>query len=231
MLLVTIRTIILFIMVFIGLRIMGKRQIGQLQPYELVIVILLAELAALPMANSGIPLVYGILPILILVLIQVLLSYVSLKSLWARGFICGTPSIVIKNGEIMEEELRHIRYNINDLLEQLRAKNIFNIADVEFAILETSGELNVIPKSQKRALTPEDVGIPTNYEGLSTPLIIDGQVIRKNLKRNNLSTEWLQKEIAKYNYHDMTKLLLVSLDTEGNLYIQPKQHVRKNKGD
>lgn len=229
MLLVAIRTVILFAMVFIGLRIMGKRQIGQLQPFELVIVILLAELAALPMANSGVPLVNGILPILILVLAQVLLSYVSLKSLWARGVICGTPSIVIKNGRIMEKELRKIRYNINDLLEQLRAKDIFNIADVEFAILETSGELNVISKSQKRPLTPEDIGVPTNYEGLSTALIIDGQVIKKNLTRNNLSIEWLQNEIAKYNYHDFTELLLVSLDTSGNLYIQTKQTPVKNK--
>lgn len=226
MLLVTIRTVILFVMVLISLRVMGKRQIGQLQPFELVIVILLAELAALPMANSGVPLVNGILPILILVLAQVLLSYISLKSLWARGVICGTPSIVIKNGTIVEEELRNSRYNINDLLEQLRAKDIFNIADVEFAILETSGELNVIPKSQKRPLTPGDIGIDTDYEGLSTALVIDGQVIKRNLTRNNLSIEWLQNEIAKYNYHDFKELLLVSLDTNGNLYIQTKQATR-----
>ncbi len=145
MILGIIRTLILFVMVVIGLRLMGKRQIGQLQPYELVIVIMLSALAAIPMENTGVPLFSGLFPIFTLIVAQVALSYISLKSERARGIICGTPSVLIENGKILEKELSRLRYNINDLLEQLRSKNTPNITDVEFAILESSGQLSVIP--------------------------------------------------------------------------------------
>ena len=164
MLLGIFRTIILFIVVVIGLRLMGKKQIGQLQPYELVIVIMLSALAAIPMQDTGISLFTGLFPIITLLLVEVALSYLSLKSERARGIICGTPSVLIENGKIVEQELKRLRYNINDLLEQLRAKNMSNIADIEFAILETSGQLSVIPKSQKRPVVPADLNIETSYE-------------------------------------------------------------------
>ncbi|MEG6615585.1 DUF421 domain-containing protein [Peptococcaceae bacterium 1198_IL3148] len=222
MLLVAIRTIILFVLVTIGIRLMGKREIGQLQPYELVIMILLAELAALPMSNSGVPLVNGILPILILVLVQVSLSLLSLKSIRAREIICGTPVILIDKGKIVEQELKRIRYNINDLLEQLRAKNMFNIADVEFAILETSGELSVIPKSQKRPLAPADINIATNYEGLPTTLIIDGNLLSDNLAKNNLKEDWLKSQLNQLGINGYREVLFASVDSEGKLFYQKK---------
>jgi uncharacterized membrane protein YcaP (DUF421 family) len=209
-------------MVTVGIRMMGKRQIGQLQPYELVIMILLAELAALPMANSGVPLINGVLPILILVLAQVSLSYLSLRSLRAREIICGTPTILIEKGKIIEPELKRIRYNINDLLEQLRAKNMPNIADVEFAILETSGDLSIIPKSQKRPLCPEDMNIATNYEGLPTTLIIDGCLLRDNLPINNLKEEWLKTKLNKLGINGYDEVLFASIDTQGKLFYQKK---------
>jgi len=115
MLIGIIRTLVLFILVVVGLRLMGKRQVGQLQPYELVIVIMLSALAAIPMENTGIPLFSGILPILTLLVAQVSLSYISLKSERARGIICGKPSVLIENGKIVEKELAQLRYNINDL--------------------------------------------------------------------------------------------------------------------
>jgi uncharacterized membrane protein YcaP (DUF421 family) len=154
MTLTIIRTLILFTVVVVALRFMGKRQIGQLQPYELVIIIMLSELAAIPMENIGIPLFSGLLPILTLLVAEVTLSYIALRSVRARGFICGTPVVLIEGGKIIEKELQRSRYNINDLLEELRSKNFPNISDVEFAILETSGHLSVIPKSQKRPLIP-----------------------------------------------------------------------------
>ncbi|MFZ5650040.1 MAG: YetF domain-containing protein [Bacillota bacterium] len=217
-----VRTLILFAVVVIGLRLMGKRQIGQLQPYELVIIIMLSALAAIPMENSGVPLINGLVPIVTLIVVHVALSYVTLKSERARGVICGTPSVLIENGKIVEREMTRLRYNINELLEQLRAKNIPNIADVEFAILETSGHLSVIPKSQKRPVVPEDLHLPTKYEGLPVTLIIDGYVFQKNLARMNLSEEWLRTELLKLGVSDPGNVLFASLDTEGKLFYQIK---------
>lgn len=227
MLLGIIRTIILFIVVVIVLRVMGKRQIGQLQPFELVIIILLSDLAAIPMQNIGVPLVSGILPILTLLFAQVFLSYISLKSERVRGIVCGTPSILIENGKLVEKEMARLRYNINDLLEQLRSKNTPNISDVEFAILETSGELSVIPKSQKRPLAPSDINLSTKYEGIPIPLVIDGYIFQNNLEKINLSEEWLKKELQKFNIKEMKEVLFASLDTEGKLFYQVKTKERQ----
>lgn len=230
MLIVVLRTLILYTVTFVLLRIMGKRQVGQLQPYELVIIILVADLAAIPMENTGIPLLRGLVPILVLFVAQVTLAYISLKSETARSLISGKPSVLIENGLIVESELRRLRYNINDLLEQLRQKNVANIADVEFAILETSGQLSVILKSQKRPVIPEDLNIPTKYEGLPAALITDGHISRENLKKVNLNSEWLRDELAKFGINDPKDVFFASLDTQGNLYCQVKADVRKRKG-
>ncbi len=222
MLLGIIRTLILFAVVVIGLRLMGKRQIGQLQPYELVIVIMLSALAAIPMENTGIPLTSGLFPIFTLIVAQVAISYVCLKSERARSVVCGTPSVLIENGRIVEKELARLRYNINDLLEQLRAKNTPNVADVEFAILETSGELSIIPKSQKRPLMPADINLATMFEGLPVTLIIDGYLFRKNLAGINLDEDWLTSELQKLGVNSYREVLFASLDTEGKLFYQVK---------
>ena len=145
MLIVFVRTLILYILIIVVLRLMGKRQVGQLQPSELVVALIIADLAAVPMSEVGIPLINGIIPIITLFIMEELLSYISMKSERARGLISGKPSILIERGTIIEDELRRIRYNINDLLEQLRLKNFSNVEDVSYAILETSGQLSVIP--------------------------------------------------------------------------------------
>lgn len=222
MLVVFIRTIILYILVIIVLRIMGKRQIGQLQPFELVVAIMLSELAAVPMQNTGIPLINGIIPIVTLLLLQITLSYINLKSEKARGIICGKPSIVIQNGKIDENALSRLQYNLNDLLEQLRSKNCARIADVEFAILETNGQLSVIPKSQKRPITPSDLSLETHYEGLPTNLIIDGKLNRDNMSKVKLTEDWLKKELNKFGYKDVKDVLFCSLDSDNSLYFQKK---------
>lgn len=222
MLIVLVRTLILYAFVVIAMRIMGKRQIGQLQPFELVVTIMLSELAAIPMENPGIPLINGITPILTLLVAQVILSYISLKSNRARAVICGTPSVLIENGKIMEPELHRLRYNLSDLMEQLRAKNIPNISDVEFAILETSGQLSVLPKSQKRPVNPEDINIATNYEGLPNTLIMDGHIIHKNLQKLNLSIQWLEQQLKINGIAKPSDVLFASLDTAGKLFFQKK---------
>ena len=222
MLIVFVRALILYSVVVITMRIMGKRQIGQLQPFELAIAIMISELAAVPMQNTGIPLINGIIPILTLLIAQILMSFLSMKSMKARALICGKPSILIENGKIKEKELQKEMYTLNDLLEQLRINNAPNIADVEFAILETNGQLSVIPKSSKRPLIPKDMNISTKYEGLSLDVIVDGRVNRDNLKKAKLGEEWLTAEIAKLGFSNPEEVLFASLDSDGNLYCQRK---------
>ena len=146
MFVVMFRTLILFGLVIVSMRIMGKRQIGQLQPYELAVLIMVSALAAIPMEDIAIPLFNSIIPIILLVVFQVVTSYAAQRSEKVRSVVCGRPSIIIQNGRIIESELREMHLNINDLLEQLRICGYHNITDVEFAIFETNGDLSVIPK-------------------------------------------------------------------------------------
>ncbi|PKM81231.1 MAG: hypothetical protein CVU89_10645 [Firmicutes bacterium HGW-Firmicutes-14] len=222
MLIVIVRTLILYALVVVAMRVMGKRQIGQLQPFELVVALMLSELAAIPMENSGIPLINGITPILTLLVAQVTISYVSLRSNRARAIICGRPTVLVENGRIVEQELKRLRYNLSDLLEQLRAKNIPNIADVEFAILETSGHLSVVPKSQKRAVTPEDLNLQTKHEGIPHILVMDGNIMHENLRKLNLDLTWLCQQLQALGIEQAEELLIASLDSEGKLYCQKK---------
>lgn len=223
MLVIFVRTIILYAIVVIVMRIMGKREIGQIQPFELVVAIMISELAAIPMQNTGIPLVTGIIPILTLLIAQIAVSFITLKSTKARALICGKPSILVENGKINESVLSSEMYTLTDLLEQLRSKNIASIADVEFAILETNGQLSVIQKSQKRPVNPEDLHIPTEYEGLPLDLIIDGELIHKNLEKAKLDESWLKNELSKAGVNNMTDVFFASLDTAGKLFIQGKR--------
>lgn len=223
MLIVFVRTFIIYAVVVVLMRLMGKRQIGQLEPYELVVAVMIAELAAIPMEDKAIPLVHGLIPIFTLFFIQVCISYINMKSLWFRSFMDGSPSIVIRNGKIDIDELAKARYNINELLEQLRTKGYANIADVEFAILETSGNLSVIPKSQKRPLTPADLHIDTGYEGQPLPLVLDGTIQRDNLSDAGLTVDWLVSELAKLGIDDVNEVFFASLDTQGNLFYQTRK--------
>jgi len=204
------------------MRLMGKRQIGELQPFELAVAIMISELAAVPMQDTGIPLINGIIPIITLLIAQLAMSFISLKSVKARGIICGKPSILIENGKINEEKFRSEMFTLNDLLEQLRIKSIPNIADVEFAILETNGQLSVIPKSQKRSITPNDMKIPTEYEGLPLDLIVDGSLNATNLKKAELGENWLKVELGKFGIKRLEDVLFASIDSGGVLYYQKK---------
>jgi len=222
MLVVFFRALILYILVVIVMRIMGKRQIGQLQPFEFVITIMIAELAAIPMQNTGVPLINGIIPILTLLIAQLTFSFVTLKSERLRGIICGKPSVLIHSGKIVEKELQRQNYNLNDLIEQLRSKSYPNVSDVEFAILETSGQISVIPKAQKRPIVPEDMKVDTQYEGLPISLIIDGHILAENLHTIGLNEQWLINELLKYGINNYREILYANIDTVGKLFFQKR---------
>ncbi len=223
MFVVMFRTLILFLLVIVSMRLMGKRQIGQLQPYELAVLIMVSALAAIPMEDVSIPLFNSIIPIIMLLSFQILVSFAAQKSEKIRAAVSGRPSVLIENGKIKEAELRELHLNINDLLEQLRICGYPNIDDVEFAIFETNGEITVIPKSQSRPVQPRDLGLPTNYEGLPHPLIIDGNVNYENLGKVKKDELWLKNELSRFGIHEIKDVLFASLDTEGRLYYQLKE--------
>ncbi len=220
------RSLAIYFVVLLVMRIMGKREIGQLSTFDLVVALIIAELAAIPL-SMDIPFLRGILPIVVITFTEVLISYLCLKIDFLRDLIYGKPTVIIKNGKINDLAMKKSRYNIEDLLMQLREKNISNIADVEFAVLESSGDLTVIPKSQKRPATPEDLKIPTEYEGLCIPLIIDGRIKKENLKQAGLNEKKLQEELANRGIKRAEEVFFASIDTRGRLYTDLKDKKEK----
>ena len=222
MLVIFFRSIFIYIIVLIVMRLMGKREIGQLQPFELAISIMIADLATMPMSNSGIPITNGIIPILGLLVMHLLISVINLKSTKIRKLICGKPSLLIYRGKINEEMLRKERFTINELQERLRDKDIMNFGDVEYAILETSGQINVIQKPNKRNSIPEDFGIEPEYEGISYDLVIDGVIMEDNLKILGKNYQWLKKQVEKFGFKP-EEALIVTLDGKGQFFCQKKE--------
>ena len=216
------RSIFLYVVVLIVMRFMGKREIGQLQPFELAISIMIADLAATPMAETGIPITNGIMPILGLLVMHLVISMINLKSTKAREIICGKPSILIFRGKVDEKVLKRERFTINELEERLRDNNIFNIGDVEYAILETNGEVTVIQKPNKRNSIPEDFNIMPDYEGIPYDLVIDGVIMEENLKKIGKNYIWLERQVEKFNMKPKDALV-VTLDGKGQIFCQKKE--------
>lgn len=222
MIITFIRAIFLYIIVLIVMRLMGKREIGQLQPFELAISIMIADLASIPMADSGIPITNGIIPILGLLVMHLIISVINIKSIKAREIICGKPSILIYRGKIDEKVLKKERFTINELQERLRGNNVVNIGDVEYAILETNGQVTVIQKPNKRTTTPEDFDIMPEYEGIPYDLVVDGKIMYDNLKIIEKNYEWLKKQIEKFGFKP-EQALIVTLDGKGRIFCQKKE--------
>ncbi len=215
------RTTFVYFLVLLVIRMMGKREIGQLSPFDFVVAIIIAELAVMPMEATDMPLWQSILPLCILGALEIIVSYATLFSRKLRGIVCGHPQVIIKNGVILKEEMRKARYNLDDLISQMRDKGIVDPEDVEFAVLETSGKLSVILKSQHRPVTPADLGIPTPYEGLPTVLVMDGDILKENLKLIDLDETWLQKVLSERGLAPQ-KVLLATLGTDGRLFVNRK---------
>jgi len=229
MLITLVRTLFLYTLVMITMRLMGKRQIAQLEPFELVIAIMIAELGVIPMQDRDIPLINGVIAILTLLFVQVTFSVLSLKSFKFRSILDGRYSVIIANGVIQEAEMRKARYNLDELLEQLRLNSVFNLGDVEFAVLETSGDLSVMLKSQARPITPKDLQLETKYEGLPLALVLDGKVMKTELEKAQLSEGWLRTELEKHGVKDPADILIASLGTTGELFVQRKERPRRKK--
>ncbi|HJJ04346.1 MAG TPA: DUF421 domain-containing protein [Clostridiaceae bacterium] len=182
---------------------------------------MIADLASIPMTELGIPITNGIIPILALLVMHLLISFINLKSLRMRELICGKPSMLIYRGKINEEVLKKERFTINELQERLRGNNIVNIADVEYAILETNGEVTVIQKPNKRNTIPEDFNIMPEYEGIPYDLVIDGVIMNDNLKAIGKNYIWLKKQVNKFGF-EPEEALIVTLDGKEQIFCQKK---------
>ena len=222
-----IRAIMIYILVLVVMRLMGKREIGQLQPFELAISIMIADLASIPMTDPGVPIFNGLVPILGLLAMHLLITLLNIKSVNLRKITCGKPTILVYRGKIDEEALKKERFTVSELQERLRGKDVFNLGDVEFAILETNGEVSVITKPNKRNLTPEDMNIEADYEGLPYDLIVDGKIMYENLNKIGKDKRWLIKQIEKFKCLPQD-VLIATMDGKGNFFCQQKER-KKNK--
>lgn len=222
MLATLIRTIIIYILVLLTMRLMGKREIGQLQPFELAIAIMIADLASVPMSDTGIPIFNGIIPIIGLLIMQMLISFINMRSLVLRSIISGKPTILIYRGKIDEKSLKKEKITLNELQERLRQNGTFSLGDVEYAILETSGQLTVIQKPEKRTVIPEDLQITPEYEGLPYDLVLDGKIMSDNLQVIGKDYNWLKKQVEKFKIKP-EEALIVTYDGKGQIFCQKKE--------
>ena len=217
-----IRTIIIYLLVLIAIRLMGKREIGQLQPYELVVTIMIADVASLPMQNVSIPLFQGIVPILGLLFAQILASILSFHSKIVNKYISGKPSILVAKGKIVEENLKKQKYSIETLLEQIRVCGYQSLLELDYVILETSGQISVIPKPEEKAVTLKDMSLKTEYSGYTRTIIMDGVLVKSNLKALGYDDNWLKK-IMQENHVSIKNTLLLTVDENGKIYCQAKE--------
>ena len=182
---------------------------------------MIADLASIPMADTGVPLYNGIIPILALLILQLCISFLNLRSISCRKIICGKPRILMSKGRIDEKALKEERFTINELQERLREKDVFSLGDVEYAVLETSGKVTVIQKPEKRNAKPEDFNIVPEYEGIPYDLVIDGVIMHDNLKAISKEEKWLEKEVYKFGIKPESALI-VTYDGKGQIFCQAK---------
>lgn len=229
MLITFIRTAILYFIVIISIRLMGKRQIGELQPYELVITLMLSDLASLPMQDTRLPLLLGIVPIITLLFVKILISEIQQHSRLFEKILDGTPSIIISDGEINLEMMKKQRLTMNDILEELRSAGYLDISDIQYAIIETNGTISIIPKSACDTVKRKDLKIKESESKIPIVLFEGGRLNKKALQGMNKDEKWLDEKLKSLNYPPRDKLFLVMMDSNGKLFIQRKN--QKDKED
>lgn len=224
-----VRTVILYIIIITGVRLMGKRQVGELEPSELVLSLLIADLASVPMQDPGIPLYAGLIPILTLLSITMLISVLTMKSVWVRTLICGRPSIIIRNGQLEQREMRRNRLTVDELLEELRCQGYTDPSVIQYAILETNGQLSILPKARYTPATAGQLHLDVPEVTLPHVLISDGVLLEQNLLRLGRDRSWLNHQLKKHRCSNPDAVFLMTADDSGTVYLSPKQ--TSQKGD
>lgn len=225
------RTIILYLFIIFGIRLLGKRQVGELEPSELVLSFLIADLASVPMQDLGFPLHTGLIPILTLLALSSILSILTLKNTVFRNIFCGKPSVVIRNGQIDQKEMSKNRLTIDELLEELRVKGFLDLKTIQYAVLESNGQLSVLPFPENLPVTVEQMEDFSEKElkksqlGLPRILISDGKLIPENLKLAGYDQKWLERKLKKLNHSSMKNIFLFIIHDDGSFYLAEKQEV------
>ncbi len=222
MLTLIIRASVIYILVLVLLRIMGKRQIAEMQPYELVATLIIADLACLPMTEITVPLLHGIVPLLSLVVINFFISLLSVKSIYFRRLINGKPIIIVDPDGIRYKELKALNMTLNDLHEGLRVAGYFSLTEVAYAIVETNGSLSILPTSKSQPPSAEDMAIKTNESTINLILINDGKIIRENLEHFGLNESFVLGSLKKQNIDNISKVMIYSINKNGDVYLQEK---------
>ena len=217
-----LRTVIIYVILIFFVRAMGKRQLGELQPGELVVTILVSEIAANPITDTSAPLLSGILPLMVIVSLEIISSFISMKSVKFRYMSEGNTIAVIKNGELDQKQMKELRFTINDILSALRQKDIFDIRDVQYAVVETNGTLSVLPKENKRTLTPDSLN-NKKEDTVPTPVIIDGKFLNENFKECGTNQKEIEKRLTASRL-TAEEILLMTADRKRDFHIIKKEN-------
>ena len=218
-----IRTVILYLLIIVGLRLLGKHQLGELEPSELVLALIIADLASVPMQDNGIPLLSGVIPIVVLLCLDLILSAAAMGSIKFRTLICGRPSVIIEKGQVIQKELWRNRFTIDELMAELRCKGYTDLSAIEYAILETSGQLSVLPKTGEKPLTAAQFGLHPQETGLPLVLISDGRLLEHNLKARGYEGTWLNKQLQANGVKRVDQVFLLTVDEGGSVYFAAKE--------
>lgn len=222
MLIVVIRALLLYMLMIFSLRLMGKRQLGELQPSELCITILISNIASIPIEDPTIPMTWGAIPILVLVGFELIVSYVALEKRTLRKLMSGSPVVIISDGTIHQGALKSLRFSIDDLMESLREQNVFDIRDVDYAVVETSGSVSVLQKYQAQSITPSMLGLPTGNSSPAIVLINNGAVVPETFCCCNLTSQWLAQTLEKEQIQ-CNDIFLMTVNKQHEYHIVPKQ--------
>ena len=217
-----LRSVIIYICVLAVVRLMGKRQVGEMQPFEFVITLIIADLACIPMAELSVPLGHGIVPIVTLLILHFFICVLARKFMFARYLLTGKPAIVISPKGINYKELKELNMTLDDLMELVRGCCVFNLSEIAYAIIETNGNLCVIKKSECEPPTREDFKVKVSQNGLPVNIIMDGSVMNDNVSMAGIDNKFIQKCVEKANLKRVKDVLIMTLDNNGEVFIQGK---------
>ena len=222
-----LRTVLLYALLIVGLRLTGKRQIGQLEPIEFVLMMLLSDLASVPMQDFGLPLLQGVIPIATLLAISTFLSGISMCSVRFRSLVCGEPTLIIRDGILQQSAMKRSRLTLDEVLEELRVQGVSALDDVKYAVLETSGQLSVLLRADVQPATPRQMGLKVADDVFLPVILIDnGRLMGKNLQKLGLDEKWLQKQLKTHKVHRVQEVFLMTADRGGSVVLVKKEAVK-----
>ncbi len=217
-----IRAAIIYVVIIIAVRLMGKRQVGELKPHELVITILISAIAVIPLEENSMPLANCLVPIMLFVSLEIIMSVISMKSLWFRNLLQGRPIFIIRQGKLDQKKLKQLRLTMDDVVDALRQKDIFDISQVEDAVIETNGSISVLPKAEYQSITASDINLSVKEKGMPVAIVIDGKPVNEYFNEYKLKDSEIELVLQTVN-RDVEKIMLLTIDDDGNTYLIEKE--------